>query len=43
MKDEVSFRKCCVKLHFGFNKKLVFGFVFEILDEEDLFEDDKSI
>ena len=32
-----------VKLHFGFNKKLVFGFVFEILDEEDLFEDDKSI
>ena len=41
MKDEVSLGSV-VKLHFGFNKKLVFGFVFEILDEEDLFEDDKK-
>lgn len=31
-----------VKVHFGSNKKLIFGFVFEILCEEGLSEEDKK-
>lgn len=39
---ENIFLGCVVKVPFGFNNKIIFGFVFEILDESQISENEKS-